>query len=129
MKLAGHFKADDLRNPTEVLTSFDLHPITGGDGDVQVLPYASQSTPDAPGTPQNSAKSDGCFLSMIWGFDVRSGGDFDEREAETVEVVHHLLTVVQVERVKFSSAVLLKTDDVDANGPFFCLKHPVCCHQ
>ena len=109
MKLASHLTANYFWNPFEVLTSFDFHPITGGDGDVQVLPYASQSTPDATSTPQHSAKSDGCFLSMIGGFDVRSGGDFNEREAETVEVVHHLLTVVQVDRVKFSSAVLLKT--------------------
>ena len=28
VKLAGHFKTDDLRNPVEVLTPFDLNTVT-----------------------------------------------------------------------------------------------------
>jgi hypothetical protein len=54
VKLAGHFKANDLRNPAKVLASFDFNTITGTDRDVEVLADAPEATANAPCTAQNT---------------------------------------------------------------------------
>ena len=117
MQLSRHLQSNNGRNPIEVLTALDLHSVSSSDGDVEVLTNASESAADAPCSAQNAAQRNGGGLGMVGRPDVGGGGDFNQREAQAVEVVDDLLAVSKVDRVQLSCAVFLKAHHVDAHRP------------
>ena len=108
VQLACHLETDDARNPIEVLTSLDLHSVSAGDADVQVLSDAAEPPPDPAGVAQDLTQSDGRLLGVRGRGDLRFGGDLDERDAQPVEVVDHLLSMASGVHIQFARRVLLQ---------------------
>ena len=119
MELSSHFQTNDSRNPTEVLTAFDLNSVARTDGHVEVLSYASKTSANSPSSAENASERHGRGLGVVGGAHVGRSGDFDERQSESVQVVHDLLAVGQIHRVQFTSAVLLQTHNVNTDRSFF----------
>ena len=79
VKLAGHFEADDLGNPTKVLASFDFNTVTRTNRDVEVLADAAEATADAPCTTQNAPQGHGGYFGVVRRKNIGRSGDFNQR--------------------------------------------------
>ena len=66
---------------------------------------------------------------MLRGADIRRRGQFEQGNAETIQIPFHLLAVVRRSRLQLPSAVLLQAQDVDADVPILGAQAPMCGEQ
>ena len=125
MQLASHLETDDGRNPIEVLAAFDLHAVTSGNGDVEVLTNAAQTSANTSGSAKDTPQRDGGGFGVVGGADIGRCRNFNERKSQSVEIVDDLLAVSEVNRVQFSGAVFLKAHHVNTHGPLGRLEDTV----
>ena len=59
----------------------------------------------------------------------RRRGQFEQGNAETIQIPFHLLAVVRRSRLQLPSAVLLQAQDVDADVPILGAQAPMCGEQ
>ena len=115
MHLTNHFQANNAWYPSKILTSLDLDSIATCDTHIQVLTNRAKPSSNTSCIPQRSAQGLSSFFCVFWRLDIWRCGNFNQRNAKTVEIVDDLFSMICGKTVQFASTVFFQTEYIDTN--------------